>query len=93
MLTFLIFFPDYLYHVYFSVSQAILYHVYFSVSQAILYHVYFSVSQAILYHMSELKGMSRNYEKFGVLGLDEKTLQEAVMTTGSFVLKTSELQQ
>ena len=53
----------------------------------------FSVSQAILYHISELKGMSRNYEKFGVLGLDQKNLHDSVMTAGSFVLKTSELQQ
>lgn len=52
-----------------------------------------TVSQAILYHISELKGMSRSYEKFGILGLDQKSLHEAVMTAGSFVLKTSELQQ
>ncbi|KAK3598443.1 hypothetical protein CHS0354_014065 [Potamilus streckersoni] len=52
-----------------------------------------SVAQAILYHLSELKGMSMWYEKFGVLGLDPSRIQAAVMIAGSFVLKTSELQQ
>ncbi|XP_053406438.1 anaphase-promoting complex subunit 4-like [Mercenaria mercenaria] len=52
-----------------------------------------TVSQAIVYHLSELKGMSKCYEKFGVLGVDEKTIHKALMASGSFVLKTSELQQ
>ncbi|KAL3864613.1 hypothetical protein ACJMK2_006278 [Sinanodonta woodiana] len=52
-----------------------------------------SVAQAILYHLSDLNGMSMWYEKFGVLGLDLSRMQEAVMVAGSFVLKTSELQQ
>ena len=52
-----------------------------------------SVSQAILYHLAELKGMSLWYEKFGVLGLTTQTLHTAIMSVGSFVLKSSELQQ
>lgn len=52
-----------------------------------------TVSQAIVYHLSELKGMSKCYEKFGVLGVDNKSVHKALMTSGSFVLKTSELQQ
>nr|XP_022341002.1 anaphase-promoting complex subunit 4-like [Crassostrea virginica]XP_022341003.1 anaphase-promoting complex subunit 4-like [Crassostrea virginica] len=51
------------------------------------------VSQAILYHLAELKGMSLWYEKFGVLGLTTQTLHAAIMSVGSFVLKSSELQQ
>lgn len=51
------------------------------------------VSQAILYHLAELRGMSLWYEKFGVLGLTTQTLHTAIMTVGSFVLKSSELQQ
>ncbi|XP_061192956.1 anaphase-promoting complex subunit 4-like [Saccostrea echinata] len=51
------------------------------------------VSQAILYHLAELKGMSLWYEKFGVLGLTTQTIQNAIMSVGSFVLKSSELQQ
>jgi len=47
----------------------------------------------VLYHLSELKGMSKCYEKFGVLGMDSERLHAAMMTAGSFVLKTSELQQ
>ena len=51
------------------------------------------VSQAILYHLSEVRGMARCLQKFGELGVDEKSLDQAVMCGGSFVLKTSELQQ
>ncbi|KAK6185063.1 hypothetical protein SNE40_007384 [Patella caerulea] len=51
------------------------------------------VSQAIVHHLDEFRGMSLWYEKFGVLGLEVSSLQEAVKTAGSFVLKTSELQQ
>lgn len=65
---------------------------YSNIQQLVVKHLQ-TVSQAILYHISELKGMSRNYEKFGVLGLDQKSLHESLMTAGSFVLKTSELQQ
>jgi hypothetical protein len=37
--------------------------------------------------------MSKCYEKFGVLGVDDKSIHKAEMAAGSFVLKTSELQQ
>lgn len=52
-----------------------------------------TVIQAILYHISELEGMSRCLEKFSLLGLDEKSIHKTLMIAGSFVLKTSELQQ
>ncbi|XP_067657948.1 anaphase-promoting complex subunit 4-like isoform X2 [Haliotis asinina] len=52
-----------------------------------------SVSQALVYHLSELRGMSLWYDKFGVLGLDTTDLQKAVQLAGSFVLNTSQLQQ
>lgn len=52
-----------------------------------------SVSQSLLYHLSELRGLSLWYDKFGVLGLDTNLLQEAILSAGSFVLKISELQQ
>ncbi|KAJ8317106.1 hypothetical protein KUTeg_005010 [Tegillarca granosa] len=51
------------------------------------------VSQAILYHLAELKGMSEWFDKFGVLGMNTSSIQKAVTAVGSFVLKTSELQQ
>ncbi|OWF41517.1 Anaphase-promoting complex subunit 4 [Mizuhopecten yessoensis] len=51
------------------------------------------VSQAMLYHLSDLRGMSAWYEKFGVLGMHTQKIQEAVTAVGSFVLKTSEIQQ
>ena len=53
----------------------------------------FSVSQSLLYHLSELRGMSQWYDRFGILGMSTKHIQEAVTAVGSFVLKTSELQQ
>ncbi|XP_064599769.1 anaphase-promoting complex subunit 4-like [Liolophura sinensis] len=52
-----------------------------------------NVSQSLLYHLSELRGLSLWYDKFGVLGLDTNLLQEAILSAGSFVLKISELQQ
>jgi hypothetical protein len=57
-----------------------------------LYYI-FSVSQSLLYHLSELRGMSQWYDRFGILGMSTKHIQETVTAVGSFVLKTSELQQ
>ncbi|ESO93065.1 hypothetical protein LOTGIDRAFT_232820 [Lottia gigantea] len=51
------------------------------------------VGQSIVYHLDEFRGMSSWYEKFGILGLEQTALQEAVKTAGSFMLKTCELQQ
>ncbi|XP_052773276.1 anaphase-promoting complex subunit 4-like isoform X2 [Mya arenaria] len=52
-----------------------------------------TVSQGIVYHLAEMRGMAQYYERFGVLGIDLEWLHKALITAGSFVLKTSELQQ
>ena len=52
-----------------------------------------SVGQSLVYHLSDLRGMSLWYDKFGVLGLSTAALQQAVNAAGSFMLKASELQQ
>ncbi|KAL5022455.1 hypothetical protein ScPMuIL_001610, partial [Solemya velum] len=52
-----------------------------------------NVAQAVVYHLTDLRGMSLWSERFEVLGLDFQQLQETVSSAGSFVLKTSELQQ
>ena len=58
-----------------------------------LWFVFSSVSQAMVYHLSDLRGMSLWYDKFGVLGLDTAMLQKALSVAGSFVISASQLQQ
>ena len=52
-----------------------------------------SVTEALLYHLTELLGMSKWYDHFGVLGFAESTIQEALKSLGSLMLKTQELVQ
>ena len=52
-----------------------------------------SVGQALVYHLAEIRGMSQWFEKYGVLGLSTDSVQEAVQSAGTFMLKASELQQ
>ena len=52
-----------------------------------------SVGAALTYHLSDVRGMSLWYDKFGVLGLNTETVQRAVSSGGAFMLKASELQQ
>jgi len=52
-----------------------------------------SVSQALVYHISDVKGMSHWHDKFGDIGLSLEASQHAVNMAGSFMLKSSELQQ
>ena len=61
----------------------------------VFYKLYciFSVGQALVYHLSEVRGMSEWYDKYGVLGLTPETVQQALTVAGSFMLKASELQQ
>ncbi|GFR06751.1 anaphase-promoting complex subunit 4 [Trichonephila clavata] len=52
-----------------------------------------NVAVALFYHLNELKGMAMWTEQFGPIGLKESLVNEAVMATGSFVLKANEIQQ
>ena len=49
------------------------------------------VTQSLLYHITEIHGMSRWTEQFGILGLSEHELQTTVTSLGSIMLKTQEL--
>ena len=49
------------------------------------------VTQSLLYHVTEIHGMSRWYEQFGILGLSQGDIQTAVTNLGSIMLKTQEL--
>ncbi|XP_033126468.1 anaphase-promoting complex subunit 4-like isoform X3 [Anneissia japonica] len=52
-----------------------------------------SVGQMLLFHLTELKGMSLWYDKYGVLGLSPASVQDAIIALGSFMLKANELLQ
>ena len=63
---------------------------YTSIQNLALKHLH-CVLQSLLYHMTEIHGMSRWYEQFGILGLSECDIQTAVTSLGSIMLKTQEL--
>uniref|UniRef100_T1IJR4 Anaphase-promoting complex subunit 4 n=1 Tax=Strigamia maritima TaxID=126957 RepID=T1IJR4_STRMM len=65
---------------------------YSNIQKLVLKHVQ-SVGNAIAYHLSEVRGMALWYDKFGMLGLSTKSVEEALSTSGSFLLKATELQQ
>lgn len=48
---------------------------------------------SLFYHLNDLKGMALWEEKFGVLGLSETAVNEAILSVGSFLLKAIEIQQ
>lgn len=52
-----------------------------------------NVGMSIVSHLSDLHGMSLWYDRFGVVGLTNNSLHEAVMAAGTFMLKASELHQ
>lgn len=49
------------------------------------------VIQSLLYHVTEIHGMSRWTEQFGILGLSVGDIQTIVTSLGSILLKTQEL--
>ena len=50
-----------------------------------------AVTETLQYHMTELLGISKWYDRFGVLGFSESTIQEALSNLGSLMSKTQEL--
>ncbi|CAL1277587.1 unnamed protein product [Larinioides sclopetarius] len=52
-----------------------------------------NVSISLFYHLNELRGMAMWTEQFGPLGLEESLVHKAVLATGSFLLKATEIQQ
>ncbi|XP_071949251.1 anaphase-promoting complex subunit 4-like [Antedon mediterranea] len=65
---------------------------YCNIQKLILKHLQ-SVGQMLLFHLTELKGMSLWYDKYGVLGLSPVSVQDAIISLGSFMLKANELLQ
>ncbi|XP_013771782.1 anaphase-promoting complex subunit 4-like [Limulus polyphemus] len=51
------------------------------------------VAQAIYYHLNDMKGMALWESRFGALGLSIEVVKLAVMSTGSFLMKATEIQQ
>ncbi|XP_076313209.1 anaphase-promoting complex subunit 4 [Tachypleus tridentatus] len=51
------------------------------------------VAQAIYYHLNDVKGMALWKSRFGALGLSIEMVKLAVMSTGSFLMKATEIQQ
>lgn len=49
------------------------------------------VTQALLFHLTEMNGMSKWYDHFGILGLSDESIQKAIKMLGSVMLKTREL--
>ncbi|KXJ17098.1 Anaphase-promoting complex subunit 4 [Exaiptasia diaphana] len=50
-----------------------------------------SVIQALLFHLTELLGMAKWYDHYGILGLSEESVQGITRMLGSVMLKTREL--
>ena len=65
---------------------------YSSIQSLALKHVE-CVTQALLYHVTEVNGMAKWYGRFGVLGLEDSSVQLAVRSIGSLMLKTREMVQ
>ncbi|XP_069487956.1 anaphase-promoting complex subunit 4 isoform X2 [Ambystoma mexicanum] len=65
---------------------------YSSIQKLVISHLQ-SGSEALLYHLSELKGMALWRQKYKPLGLDSKTIEDAITAVGAFILKANELLQ
>ncbi|CAH1783044.1 unnamed protein product [Owenia fusiformis] len=65
---------------------------YSNIQKLVLKHLQ-SVGQSLVYYLTELKGMSLWYDRFGVLGLSPQCIQDALNAAGTFMLKSVELQQ
>ncbi|XP_071539461.1 anaphase-promoting complex subunit 4 [Panulirus ornatus] len=52
-----------------------------------------AVGQALVYQLSALVGLARHHDRFGMLGVEEDVVTNAVREAGAFVLKAVELQQ
>ncbi|XP_077992612.1 anaphase-promoting complex subunit 4-like [Glandiceps talaboti] len=65
---------------------------YTNIQKLVIKHIH-SIGKALLYHLSEVKGMSLWYDKYGVIGLSPAQIEGAMTTVGSFILKANELLQ
>ncbi|GFY37961.1 anaphase-promoting complex subunit 4 [Trichonephila inaurata madagascariensis] len=65
---------------------------YANIQKLVLKHLQ-NAAASLYYHLNDFKGMAMWTEQFGPIGLKESLVNEAVMATGSFVLKANEIQQ
>ena len=65
---------------------------YLNIQKLVLKHLH-SVGQNLAYHLDELWGLSRCPHYFQILGLNESFVNEAFISTGSFLIKATEVQQ
>lgn len=65
---------------------------YLSMQKLVLKHLH-SVGQNLSFHMNELCGLSRCPVYFQILGLNETFANAAFISTGSFLIKATEMQQ
>lgn len=65
---------------------------YLNIQKLVLKHLH-SVGQNLAYHIDELWGLSRCPNYFQVLGLNESFVNKAFVSTGSFLIKATEVQQ
>ncbi|CAM1319382.1 ANAPC4 (predicted) [Pycnogonum litorale] len=65
---------------------------YSNIQKLVLKHLQ-NVGQALMFHLSEIRGMSLWYDQFGILGLNEDAVNDAIRSAGSFMMKATEIQQ
>lgn len=65
---------------------------YLNIQKLVLKHLH-SVGQNLAYHVDELWGLSRCPNYFQILGLNESLINKAFISTGSFLIKATEVQQ
>ncbi|XP_037779619.1 anaphase-promoting complex subunit 4-like [Penaeus monodon] len=65
---------------------------YSNIQKLVLHNVQ-AVGQALVYQLSALVGLARHHDRFGMLGVEESVVTNAVREAGAFVLKAVELQQ
>ncbi|KAK4881685.1 hypothetical protein RN001_005004 [Aquatica leii] len=65
---------------------------YASIQKLLLKHVT-KAGQNITYHLSELRGMARLEHNFKKVGLSEASITEAIIASGSFLIKGGEIHQ
>ncbi|CAG9822769.1 unnamed protein product [Phaedon cochleariae] len=49
--------------------------------------------QNLTYHLAELRGMTRLQNRYGVIGLSEEQITQAIQSSGAFLIKAGEMQQ
>ncbi|KAJ9589849.1 hypothetical protein L9F63_017004 [Diploptera punctata] len=65
---------------------------YSNIQKLVLKHLH-SVGQSLAYHLAELRGMARWKDQYECLGLQEEAVSNSLRAAGSFLVKSTEVQQ